>query len=375
MSLRYEDFKLDASGIKIDHNGFLKIPKVNATRVGIRKYTRSDGKVIKELRPEEEVFKADSLETLKLVPINIEHMVDGKPGLVKPSNASRNSVGSTGEKLDRDGDFVVMPISVTDEKGINAIQKDGKDNISAAYECEVDWTEGTYKGERYDCVQRDIVYNGLTLTAKGRMEGCRIRLDSGDAILADEGESPKPNQHKEEIAMLIEKKIPAVQVGETKLDSAKVQVPKEQEAAFDDAITRIDLANDEISTMQAKLDSLTGELKEAKENSEKFDSYIAPSEIMAKVKEQAALIHVAKEFKLDKAEELEGDDIKKQVLAKFTEFDKERLDSDSAYRDAAFDQVKSKMKKTTEAKSVDPASWSSDPSNAEAEAKKELQFN
>jgi hypothetical protein len=354
---RFEDFKLDASGIKLDSNGFLKIPKVNATRVGIRKYTRMDGKVIKEFRPEEEVFKEESLETLSMLPVTIEHLADGKPGVLTPESAGRNSVGSTGERLDREGDFVVMPISITDEKGINAITKQGKSHISAAYICKLDHTPGEYKGERYDCVQRNIRYNHLTLTAKARMEGCRIRLDSGDAILADEGESPKPNQHKEEIAMLIEKKIPAVQVGETKLDSAKVQVPKEQEAAFDDAITRIELANDALSTLQAKFDSQAGELKEAKENSAKFDSYIAPSEIAKKVKEQAALIHVAKEFKLDKADELEGDEIKKQVLAKFTEFDKERLDSDSAYRDAAFDQVKSKMKKETTAEAKDPNSW------------------
>ena len=71
--LRFDDLRFDAakaSKTKINDNGYLETDAI-ITRTGVFVYKNADGSTNRELRHPDDVFKADSLETLKMIPILI----------------------------------------------------------------------------------------------------------------------------------------------------------------------------------------------------------------------------------------------------------------------------------------------------------------
>lgn len=155
--------------------GFLRAPAY-ATRVGVLKYRRADGSMLRELRHPDEVFKAESLATLANVPLTNNHpttMLDSK-------NARFLTVGWTGDNIERDGKFVKTKVTITDEEAIKDVES-GKQEVSCGYRCELEEQPGMYDGEEYDVVQKNIRYNHLALVDRGRAgREVRIKLDSAE---------------------------------------------------------------------------------------------------------------------------------------------------------------------------------------------------
>lgn len=168
MPVRYDVIELKAD---VTAEGWI-IDKPVITRAGIFKYHDSKGKVVREYRPNDEVFSADSLNSLRAIPIT-----DGHKGiLTTDSNLDGIIVGnvmSSGEKLDEDN--VVADIVIHNVKKIGS-----KRDLSLGYVCKIDETPGEYNGQPYDCIQRGIKYNHLAVVHKGRAGNARIRLDSED---------------------------------------------------------------------------------------------------------------------------------------------------------------------------------------------------
>jgi len=168
MPVRYDVIELKAD---VTAEGWI-VDKPVITRSGIFKYHDSTGKVIREYRPDDEVFDNNSLNSLRAIPIT-----DGHKGILNiDSNLDGIIVGnvmSPGEKLDENN--VVADIVIHNVKKIG-----NKRELSLGYVCKIDETPGEHNGQPYDVVQRNIKYNHLAVVHKGRAGNARIRLDSED---------------------------------------------------------------------------------------------------------------------------------------------------------------------------------------------------
>jgi hypothetical protein len=95
--------------------------------------------------------------------------------MVDASNWKGLAVGFTDGTVARDGDFVRVPMMVTDAATIAAYD-DGKAELSAGYDCELEFTAGTTpEGAHYDATMKDIRGNHIAIVDRGRAGSeCRI---------------------------------------------------------------------------------------------------------------------------------------------------------------------------------------------------------
>jgi hypothetical protein len=179
-------------------NGFVRAD-ARLTREGVFQYDTPNGPRF-EYRPASEVFNPSSVETFAQAPITDGH----PPKLLDADNADKFTRGSTGENLRRDGDYLTSKLLLTN-RGLIAKMDAGIREVSCGYTCELEETPGVFEGQRYDCIQRNIVGNHVAIVEKGRAgEGAHVRMDkkgsamkrkvivvrkdelSGTAVLKDE---------------------------------------------------------------------------------------------------------------------------------------------------------------------------------------------
>ena len=184
------------AGTRIRDDGYLVVD-ARVARTGIQRYLgsevgRPDLPVVDVLRPEEEVFSADSMASFAHRPVTNDHPTEA----VTADNWKRLAVGQSDGEVKRDGDFLRVPLMVADADTIKQVQ-DGKRELSAGYSCELDWTSGEYKGQHYDAIQRTIRDNHIAVVARGRAgKDCRI----GDGA-ENWGTAPITTAHDKETAM------------------------------------------------------------------------------------------------------------------------------------------------------------------------------
>lgn len=144
------------------------------TTCGIFEYKNDDGSTRRELRLPEDVFDEKSLESYKGKPIIITH----DAGEVDKENVRREQIGTIMSKGYRDGDNVRCEIIIHDT---NALKRCGLKELSLGYSLDTDDTPGVYRGEKYDCVQKNIEINHLALVGEARAgEAARLNIDSKD---------------------------------------------------------------------------------------------------------------------------------------------------------------------------------------------------
>jgi hypothetical protein len=171
--------------VRFDRGGSLRSPRVTDkgrmrvdgvfTRAGIFTYYNTDGTKRRELRPPEEVFRADSLASLELLPVVEDHPASGLLG----TNAER-AQGLTLEGVHREGADLVAGTLVVTDPGLIQTVRAGKAALSVGYEVEYDPTPGTHPtyGD-YDGIQRNIRGDHLAIVDVGRAgPEARLRLDS-----------------------------------------------------------------------------------------------------------------------------------------------------------------------------------------------------
>jgi hypothetical protein len=164
--------------------GFLKgIARV--TRTGVFTYRNADGTLRRELRHPDEVFSRASLDSMRMIPITNLHPMDK---LVSADTAKALSIGMTGENVIPDGKFVLVPIAITTQDGVSAVEA-GREELSLGYETELEEKSGNYDGEEFDFIQRGIMYNHLAIVDRGRAGvDVRLNMDAADAIEVPEEE-------------------------------------------------------------------------------------------------------------------------------------------------------------------------------------------
>jgi uncharacterized protein len=157
--------------MKVTKEGFLK-GDVVATRTGVFWYETKDGKVEGVLRPPEEVFKNESLESLKGLPILYGH----PDYMVNVDTITEHVVGYTGDNVRIDKDKVIINATITRPDAIEAI-KNGLKGVSLGYySLNID-QEGEYEGEKYTSIQTNIDYNHLAAAIAAGRAGPEARIN------------------------------------------------------------------------------------------------------------------------------------------------------------------------------------------------------
>jgi hypothetical protein len=113
-NIRFDTFKTPK--VKKTKDGYLQ-GEVVASRVGVFEYLNLDGSVRRELRHLDDIFKKDSLDTLKMIPVTANH----PPEFVDSSNAAKYQVGYTGERYYIIDDKIITSITVTHKDVIEQI--------------------------------------------------------------------------------------------------------------------------------------------------------------------------------------------------------------------------------------------------------------
>jgi len=272
--------------------GFLRIP-AHLTKSGILKYRRADGTTIRELRPESEVFAPASLATLRAAPVTDMH----PPEMVSPSNVRKLSIGIVSEDVRADGELVAAAVTVQDADAIAAVERGERREISCGYRCRIDATPGTYRGEKYDQVQRDIVYNHVALGPRNWGRAGRdiaLRLDANSAVM----ESPDSDDSE-----VMHMDGPDSADDSSNADGGKFAVHgmlridgkdmpgQELFDAFGDLVLERDGLQDELETLRGELDAANAELGTRSDGGEyvRLDG----SEFRAAVQEHAVLLAAA----------------------------------------------------------------------------------
>ena len=146
------------------------------TRAGVFEYREPDGSVIRELRHPDDVFKADSLETLKGQIITVGHVKQA----VDSKTAKQVGVGmvlTKGWRDDAEQDKLRAEIRVFDP---TAVEQAGLKELSCGYSCVVIPESGIYEGQPYDRRQTEIKYNHLAIVGKGRAGVAKFNMDAAE---------------------------------------------------------------------------------------------------------------------------------------------------------------------------------------------------
>ena len=336
--------------------GFLKVDAV-VTRTGVFTYRNADGSLRRELRHPDDVFRLDSLRTLKMLPITNEHP---DSVFVTSENAKELSVGYTGEDVRPDGAFIISPLKVTDSAAINAVEN-GKQGLSLGYELVLVAEDGEYKGERYDFRQTKIRYNHLAIVANPRAgDEARIHLDENDAV-QEIGEKKKNTDNQRSRTMV-----------KINLDGLEYEAAPEVAKAFEKAKKNLDEANGNVKSLTEANTKLQANLDAAKEELKKLKNVDSAAEIQKGVKERLELVSKAsKHLDEDTQKKLDGmsdQEIKLSVIK--AHYPEANLDGkDSVYIDARFDGA---IELSTE-KNPDPmAQQRKDAANADKNQNDEL---
>ena len=268
-------------------NGSVRMP-VTMTRSGVFKYQDSmTGKVIYELRPDEEVFKADSSNTAVSLPVTDDH----PPEMINPDNYKMYMKGLTDPEVKKDGQFMKSGMTIIDKDLLNKI-KSGKRQLSLGYTVEVEDSPGVWNGIKYDKVQKNIKYNHLSVVDVARA-GSQVRIDSEDIPILEYEEIKKDSKGGNMIKLdvngvtyeLDDKFASLAHAVTEKIKNDSVEINKlKAEAEKVPAIVK------EKETIQGKYDALEAEKV-------KLDSQLKDIEL-TQLKEQAKQ-YLAKDVKLD----------------------------------------------------------------------------
>lgn len=307
-----DDIEFDAGANMRDIDGGYLSAYPRIARIGIQTYRgkecgKPDLEFVNVYRPEDEVFAKDAVHSYTHLPVTNSH-----PGvMVDAKNWNKYAKGDTGDEVLRDGNSVRVPMMLRDHETIKQV-KDGKNQLSVGYVCDLDWTPGTTSdGEKFDAIQRNIKANHLAVVPAAR-GGPTLRI--GDAA-ADRGDSTMSAILKNVVidGVQVEMSDTAAQVVQRALMQAqqladqfkkKAEKAEEEEENNKEEDAKKDAA---IRAKDAKIATLEQQLK---------DAQITPAKLDLMVKDR--------QFVIDKARSLLGktliidnrtvEDIRKQVV-------------------------------------------------------------
>ena len=337
MAIRQDRQTLD--DVKLEPNGWLRASAA-LTRTGVFVYRNEDGSIRRELRPPQEVFRADLLSRYAGLPVTVGH----PDQLLDASTTRTHQSGSVAGPPRRESDLLVADLLVTDLAAIEQIQR-GTRQISVGYDCMLDPTPGIWFGIPYDLVQRNIVPNHIAIVDCGRAgPTCALRLDQGDLMieLTIDGNSVTVSPEMEAAVLSALGLDPANPPQSLELTMGATMEDKQDKGSASAPAVKAD----SMDALQARLDSLQAQLA-AKPDETKIRESVRNRIKLESVAEQHAV-------KFDSAmpddllraavvKQLEGVDISTKSSA----YIEARYDSAIESRAARDEQIRQVAKSTT----------------------------
>lgn len=84
------------------------------------------------------------------------------------SHPKQKTVGAVGNEVVWKDPYLMAPLSIWDKDAIEGVKDGSQKELSSAYRYDADMTPGTYNGEAYDGVMRNLVANHVALVKSGR---------------------------------------------------------------------------------------------------------------------------------------------------------------------------------------------------------------
>lgn len=256
--------------------GGISVP-ASIARTGIQVYQTPDGRTIREWRSPDEVFDADSLNSLADAPVTVGHpKANGIAIPVTPKNVKELSSGHVAGPPIRgqvDGDsytWMSTDLLLTAADAQDAVSSGSVCEVSAGYTCDYDDTPGvTDDGQAYDRKQTNIRFNHVALLPKGAARAgsnAKLRLD-GNQELLDEPNPADADQHTKVTPMKIKIDGIEYEVGSASHIDALNKRITDLEASVTASATQLSDSETEAGSSAAKIDELEKSLAEAKEAS------------------------------------------------------------------------------------------------------------
>lgn len=160
------------------------IQEYRAAELGDAFADRDPLSIVRVFRPESEVFAVDSVRSASRLPITLDHPVqNGRGVMVDAKNWTELAKGETGEQIMRDGEYIRVPIRVTDAAAVDSVRTD-RQEFSLGYSAEIRVQPGVFDGQAYDAVLSNIRYNHLA--------ACRAARGGPELRITDERPAEKP---------------------------------------------------------------------------------------------------------------------------------------------------------------------------------------
>lgn len=183
--------RMEISGTSRTADGYL-VADARIARTGIYEYAgremgRPDIPVVRMYRPDATVFSDASMASFAHKPVTLGHPAKN----VTADTWRDHARGYAGDTVKRDGEFVRVPLIVTDATAIARIEA-GEAELSAGYNVDVDMTAGTTPdGQAYDGMMVGVIDgNHIAIVPRGRAGSmCRIG-DAWDFNDDDSKETP-----------------------------------------------------------------------------------------------------------------------------------------------------------------------------------------
>lgn len=193
-----------------DANGFLHVKNCHCTKVQIAQYLGSEisndlipDKVYNVFRPEEELKKADTIQSLNGVPLQLEHHDDTAE---KPAQYTR--IGATGTDAVFEYPYLSNSLHFFNQKAIDLIESGEKCELSIGYDCEIHKEAGEFEGVPYDFVQRNIKIQHVALVECGRA-GADVKVSDSKEIILNSEKNEVKQMDKEKLLQLINELVKA----------------------------------------------------------------------------------------------------------------------------------------------------------------------
>ena len=197
----YETLALDKGSVRsVDDNGFLHVKISPLTRVQVAPYFGKEipgwqklgldaNRVYKGYRPESELKKLSTVNSINGIPIQLRHHPDFADNPAKDTR-----IGATGTDGEFKYPYLMNSLHFFDKKAKDLIESEGMRELSLAYRYKPDFSQSgvTENGQAYDFVMRDISGNHLALVEQGR---------AGHEVLVYD--SKRSDMEKDEIANLV----------------------------------------------------------------------------------------------------------------------------------------------------------------------------
>lgn len=185
--ITYYGYTISPNQLETDE-GFLICRNVPIARTGTQEYLASEiglegDKIIKVIRPEEEVFSDATIASFEGKPVTDDHpsdLVDNQTATIYSKGHAQNVRRGNGEWKD----YLVADLFIQDESLIEKVQR-GKREVSCGYAVDyIDNGDGTF-------TQRNIRGNHIAIVDEGRAGHKAAIMDSNKATKNNTERTPK----------------------------------------------------------------------------------------------------------------------------------------------------------------------------------------